>query len=313
MTLAQRIKNIIEQSFCMKPGESLTVIVDEPCLEVGELFYSVALEEGFFAVIIRIPALEIDGAEPPMIVAEAMRSADVALCATSKSLTHTNARIEATAQGTRVITMPGITLDMIESGAAGADLVQVERLTTVLTEKLSKASTAVIEKEGCRLVLDLAGRLGISSPGIFRESGSSGNFPSGEAFIAPREGGAEGSTIIDGSMVGIGLLDDPLEVSLSKGKLVELKGKHAPGLSILFETPENATIAELGIGTNEAARLTGVILEDEKIYGTVHIAFGTNTSFGGVNKAALHYDGVILAPTLYLDDELIIEDGEFRF
>ena len=73
----------------------------------------------------------------------------------------------------------------------------------------------------------------------------------------------------------------------------------------------SGTIAELGIGTNEAAKLCGIILEDEKLYGTVHIAFGTNTSFGGITKADCHLDGIILNPTLYLDDECIIRKGEF--
>ena len=53
------------------------------------------------------------------------------------------------------------------------------------------------------------------------------------------------------------------------------------------------------------------ILEDEKVYGTVHIAFGTNTSFGGVNKADCHMDGIILKPDLYLDDVQVIRQGEF--
>ena len=74
---------------------------------------------------------------------------------------------------------------------------------------------------------------------------------------------------------------------------------------------ENGVVAELGIGTNDEATLSGVILEDEKLYGTVHVAFGTNTSFGGTNKADCHYDGIILKPTLYLDDELIIDKGRF--
>lgn len=68
---------------------------------------------------------------------------------------------------------------------------------------------------------------------------------------------------------------------------------------------------ELGIGTNKAAILNGIILEDEKVYGTVHIAFGTNTSFGGTNKADCHMDGIILKPTLYLDGRKIIDHGEF--
>ena len=49
----------------------------------------------------------------------------------------------------------------------------------------------------------------------------------------------------------------------------------------------------------------------EKVYGTVHIAFGTNTSFGGTNKAECHMDGIILEPTLYLDEVKVIENGVF--
>ena len=60
-----------------------------------------------------------------------------------------------------------------------------------------------------------------------------------------------------------------------------------------------------------AAILNGIILEDEKVYGTVHIAFSTNTSFGGTNKADCHMDGIILKPTLYLDGRKIIDHGEF--
>ena len=82
-------------------------------------------------------------------------------------------------------------------------------------------------------------------------------------------------------------------------------------MQILFAKPENGITAELGIGTNHAAVLCGNILEDEKVYGTVHIAFGSNTSFGGTNKADCHMDGIILEPDLYLDDELIMKKGVF--
>lgn len=65
--------------------------------------------------------------------------------------------------------------------------------------------------------------------------------------------------------------------------------------------------------SNEAAILNGIILEDEKVYGTVHIAFGTNTSFGGTNKAECHMDGIILRPTLYLDDTKVIGKRSFSY
>lgn len=117
--------------------------------------------------------------------------------------------------------------------------------------------------------------------------------------------------IIDGSMVGLGKLDAPLRIRVENGKLQEITGPRSEELGILLANERNATLCELGIGTNYAARVTGIILEDEKAYHTVHVAFGTNIGFQGTNKADCHMDGIILNPTLYLDDQLILKDGEF--
>ena len=176
---------------------------------------------------------------------------------------------------------------------------------------LTNASKARIEKDGKVLTINLDGRDGVPSPGVYKESGKCGNLPSGEAYIAPLEDGSDGEMIIDGSMVGIGKLASPLHMTISGGKLCSVKGDKSENLDILLKNETNGTLCELGIGTNEAAILNGIILEDEKVYGTVHIAFGTNTSFGGVNKAECHMDGIVLLPTLYLDDIKVIENGVF--
>ena len=110
----------------------------------------------------------------------------------------------------------------------------------------------------------------------------------------------------------LGKLEAPLHFVVKEGKIVSIDGPGSEMLQILTRNDRNRTVAELGIGTNEAAILNGIILEDEKVYGTVHVAFGTNTSFGGTNKAECHMDGIILQPTLYLDDQLIIRDGVFQ-
>ncbi len=316
MDLTKRAQAIIEVNLALKPEETLLVVTDDPTQEVGELFYQAALSLGHKALIMRMPEGNVSGEEPPLAVAAAMKAADVALCPTAKSITHTNARIEAAAAGTRVVTMPSITMDMLHDGAACADYAQVEKRTRELTEQLTLARKARIEKDGHVLELDLSGRNGVASPGVYREPGASGNFPSGEAYIAPIENGAHGKIVIDGSMVGIGTLAEPMLATLENGRLVSLdgadeNGAYADQLSVLFDRPENGTIAELGIGTNERAILCGIILEDEKLYGTVHVAFGTNTSFGGTTKADCHLDGIVLRPTLYLDDKCIIRNGEF--
>jgi leucyl aminopeptidase (aminopeptidase T) len=71
-------------------------------------------------------------------------------------------------------------------------------------------------------------------------------------------------------------------------------------------------IAELGIGTNDQAIVTGAILEDEKVMGTVHIALGNNISMGGTCDVGIHLDGVILAPTVSVDGKLIMERGKLK-
>lgn len=311
MKLLERAQQILRNNACLTQEETLLIVTDDLTLPVGTLFYEAAQTLTRNVSLMRMPPLQVAGQEPPQEVAAAMSKVDVVLCPTSQSITHTNARIKAAAEGTRVITLPGITLDMLQKGAACADYRLVEKRTYDLTERLTQAHTARIEKEGHTLTLSLEKRKGVASSGVYRKAGESGNFPSGEAYIAPCEGKGTGSLCIDGSMVGIGKLTSPLYATIEEGRLRHLEGDDAAALAILFERPENGIVAELGIGTNSDAILSGNILEDEKLYGTVHVAFGTNTSFGGTNKADCHYDGIILNPTLYLDDELIIDKGIF--
>ena len=309
--LVKTAEGVLSSCLAVKKGEEVLIVTDNTRKEIGEAIYEAAGNLGCERLLMVMNERELSGQEPPKAVAAAMKSADVVIAPTAQSLTHTNARIEAAKAGTRVATMPGITEEMFSQGAMTADYSKVEKLTAVVTEMLSKASVARIEKDGHTLTISIKGRDGVPSPGVYREPGKCGNLPSGEAYIAPLEDGSEGEMIVDGSMVGIGKLDSPLHMVISGGKLRSVTGEKSENLDVLLKNETNGTLCELGIGTNEAAVLNGIILEDEKVYGTVHIAFGTNTSFGGVNKAECHMDGVILRPTLYLDEVKVIEDGVF--
>ena len=302
---------VVEDCMAVKEDETVLILTDDKKIEIGMSLFEEAKALAKEAVLMVMKPRQVSGEEPPDVVAKAMLNFDVIICPTSTSITHTNAKINAVKNGARLASMPGITEEMFSQGAITADYKLVEELTLKINHMLDQAKSARIEKDGYSLELSLEGRKGVPSTGVYREAGQSGNLPSGEAYIAPLEDGTNGSMKIDGSMVGIGRLKSPLYVKIKDGKLTEISGEDKDKVSILLENERNATVGELGIGTNQAARLTGVILEDEKIYGTVHIAFGTNTSFGGTNKADCHLDGVILKPTLYLDDKLIIENGDF--
>src|SRR5699024_12243338 len=96
--------------------------------------------------------------------------------------------------------------------------------------------------------------------------------------------------------------------TLVPGRRSDATGEVGKQLRDGFGDGEGRTIAEVGIGTNKKARLTGNVLEDEKVYGTVHIAFGSNKPFGGVTDAGVHIDCVIKDPVVHIDGKQIFFD-----
>ena len=163
--------------------------------------------------------------------------------------------------------------------------------------------------------MSLGGREGHADTGILHEPGSFGNLPAGEAYIAPMEGTVEGIMVVDGAMPPMGLLDEPITIVVEKGFATEITGGEGAQMLLDAVAPHGQdalNIAELGIGTNEAAGspLTGNTLEDEKALGTVHFALGDSASIGGKVNVASHIDGIILNPTLEIDGKTILEHGK---
>ncbi len=293
------------------PGETLLVVTDTDTNHIGRALFDAGVELGLESGLFEIPPMERNGMEPPGSVARAMESADIVVCPTSASLTHTRAREAATEAGARVATMPGITDQMFGEGAITADYEEVERLTAALTEKLTAADEARIEADGASATMSLSGRDGIPSDGIIAEPGDSGNLPSGESYIAPVEGTATGTLVFDGGLAGVGVLDEPLTVELDEGRITAVEGAAADEFLDATSGDDCARrVCELGLGTNPAASIIGTVLEDEKVYGTCHVAFGDNLGFGGTIDCDSHLDGVILEPTVSLDGEVVVADGE---
>lgn len=304
-------KKIISDCLGVKPDEKYLVVTDDYEEELASYLYKAGKELGLVSMLFKILPLSRSGEEPPLAVAEAMKNVDVAICITQKSLTHTKAKEEAAKAGTRIATMPGITKDMFLEGAITADYIKVERLTKSVAEILTQGKHVIVERDGYKLEMSIEGRVGIESTGRYLIKGQSGNLPSGEGYIAPVEGSAYGSILVDGSIVGLGKLTSPIVLKIENGILVEAVGKRVEEwLKILGDTEAARNLAEFGIGTNPNARLTGNILEDEKILGTIHVAFGSNNTFGGKVSAGVHLDAVMLRPTVFIDEKSIMDKGK---
>ncbi len=299
---------------CMgaKAGERVLVVTDEPLRTIGFALQRAARDLGNEVLLVDMLPRKSNGEEPPPEVAELMKRFDVVLCPTSKSLTHTDSRRAASAAGARIATLPGVT-EAIMVRCMNADYEEIAARTYRLCQMLEKTrAVRVTAPAGTDIVMPIAGRAAHASSGLFREKGQSGNLPTGEAYLAPVEGVSNGVVVVDGSMAGVGLVTEPLRIVVEDGYATEITGgPEAEKLIGLLEPHgrDARTVAEFGIGTNDKAILTGVILEDEKVMGTIHIAFGDNKSMGGSVRVASHLDGLIKHPTVWFDDQKIMADG----
>lgn len=300
---------------CMgvQKGETLLVITDEPLRAIGYALWRAGKRLRAESMLIEMIERKDHGEDPPAPIADLMKKVDAVVCPTSRSLTHTRARREACAAGARVATMPGIT-EEIMARTLSADYHAIADRTCKVTEFLTRGSSVrLTAPNGTDFTCSIEGRQGVASTGLILKPGDFGNLPSGEGYIAPVEGSSNGVVVFDGSMAGVGVLKNPIRAEVKDGFAAVIEGsEEAKKLESLL-TPHGQdarNIAELGIGTNDAAIVSGVLLEDEKVAGTVHIALGNNASMGGSITVPLHLDGVIHNPTLVIDGKEIMKDGK---
>jgi aminopeptidase len=199
---------------------------------------------------------------------------------------------------------------------------EVEELNKTIARAMKKTNEVRITcPKGTELELEIGNRPIIMNHANWKEYST--NYPVGETYTVPIEDSAVGKAMISSYKVSgkTVLPKKPVEMIFEEGLLIETTGKemaHNVNMAIKankkFKTknPEDAprTIAEFAIGTNKKASIVGAMICDEKVYGTCHIAIGNNKHMGGQNYCLGHFDNVILKPTIYFDDKIIMKDGK---
>ena len=332
------VENMLKVNMGLKPGEQLLVVTDIPTtkqwnVEPGPWIIDVS-ERALLAKLVaeiaaeRFPenpvtfhpfhATGSHGKEPDGSTAALMRKPQVILAITTYSLSHTNARMNATKAGARIASMPGFEAQMLEEGGPMAvDYLQVSRDCHLFASRLTAASRVEVKTPaGTDLRFSIAGRTGHVDDGLYNTDARFGNLPAGEAYIVPVEGTGEGVLVVQPGWYPN--LTEEMVLVFEHGEVVELRGGGAVGdhfRALLRvgnrEEPYKSrrNLAELGIGTNPNAKRPDNVLEAEKIKGTIHIAIGDDIHMGGAVEADMHEDFVQPTPTLSLDGEVAIKDG----
>ncbi len=144
------------------------------------------------------------------------------------------------------------------------------------------------------------------------------NFPDGEIFTSPVENSASGTIYFDFPQNYHGSTAREVYLTLVDGKVTEAHAEIGNEFlqDMLNMDDGSRFVGEIAIGTNERIQnVTGNILFDEKIGGSIHMALGASYPEAvGKNESGLHWDMIKNMKNggkIYADDKLIYENGKF--
>lgn len=307
--------NQLQQGMGLRPGERVLVIVDEPLRAAGEALCATARALGAGRADLRVvpgaagaPTLAV----VPSAFLRQVSEANVVLSLLSgldlqRESPMVRAGLAAFRAAGRGRWAAGACIDQtVLAEDLAVDCLAIAECTAATAARLAVArQVRLVTAAGTDLTFTVAGRPVHQDTGVLRDPGAYGNLPAGEAFVAPLEESAEGRVVVDLSLGDIPL-DGPVTLTFRGGRAVAVAGGEAARelerrLGAPGDRPGAWTLGEFGLGTNPGAGLRGRAPLDEKVLGTAHIALGSNTHFGGANRAETHYDCVISKPTVYVD------------
>lgn len=312
------MKQLLTSITHLKSNEKVLVITDDGASDIGEFVYEHARK--FFATsMIRMSPRKNHGEEPPDTVRAAMMNCDVAFGATTMSMFHTQARIEASKQGRmRWVGMQDYAFDMFEKGGLTADFDEIAEEINRVAEHFQGKTFTLRAPGGTNMTCSVEGRKPVFDYGTSRTPGSASFPPNAEVALGPVENTAEGILVFDGSIPHplLNMLDEPVTCKVEKGYITEITGgKEANILRKILADYNDQTvynIAELGLGLNRKNVICGRMAPDEGSYGNIHIGIGKNLNFGGHIDSPLHLDLLIRDVTIDIDGRRIMTEGELQ-
>lgn len=190
-------------------------------------------------------------------------------------------------------------------------LMEMDKEQTRYCDYLNECSNIRIVGEKTDITFNTKDRKWISCSGL-------NNYPDGEVFTSPVEDSANGEIYFDFPAIYRGNEANKIHLTLENGRVVKaVAEKGEEFLKSMLNLDEGASfVGEIAVGTNEMIKdVTGNILFDEKIGGSIHMACGASyPETGGKNTSGLHWDMIKNMKNggkIYADDNLIYENGKF--
>ena len=331
MDASEAAKNALKLVLEASPNERLLVVCNEQKREIGEAFANGALALGVWTRLVVLKKQKEPRTEIPEVLQNVLeQKPDIYINLLDGNREETPFRIKLIKKEThdhksRLGHCPGVTLDMLTEGAL-ALTPEEHRTMQAHADKLmgTLKESAVVEVSspvGTHLTLSVVGRPFFTDTKLDWDTMKWMNLPTGEVIVAPVEDSLIGTLVCDMAVGGIGKLRKPIHVAVKNGKVVAVDSGDENQLRRVketFETDEWAdVVGEFAFGINPKARFVDEFLEAEKLFGTVHVAFGANTDMpGGKNPSRNHMDLLISEPTVKVTSKTgrtitVLENGRF--
>jgi len=306
-------KKMFKDVFAPKSGEKILFLIDIPHKNIKDTdvwrarramaqdwyraFKELGKEIGFSVNLLEYNATGMNSSPLPQTLVDELRVNHLVIAMTEYSATPTLVHISKKEGSiTRCASMPGVEKRMEET-AFKADYREVRRYANAIEHMLNNAvGASIVFSTGDNLYIDLRNRIAGSDDGDCSQTGQCINFPSGEAWKTPYEATPEeisefGPSKTEGIMP-VSYDNELLKFIIRNNQIIKVIGEDekAEEMRIFFlEEETRRNIAELGIGCNPNAVVTGNVLEDEKV-GGLHIAYGMSVHLGGKVKSDMHQD-----------------------
>jgi leucyl aminopeptidase (aminopeptidase T) len=315
-TMMEAARNALVHVMQVVPDDRILIITDSQSTPFSEAFSAAATSCDCHVLVVSLPEQGRPLREVPPAVLEAIAEATVVITVFRVTAEEVPFRVKlCLAIESRPIKFGhavSITEEMMTGGPMNVDYRQMRATADGLVQALAGAETLHITTPlGTDMVLSVRGRAFLHE--VLATEETAVNLPCGEVYCAPVEDGADGVLVVDGTAGDLGLVTEPVRITVAAGRISTIECGDRSLLARVEQTlgidDESQVIGELGIGINPGASLVGIMLEDEKAFQTAHIAFGNNENMpGGRNHSATHVDLLFKRPTI----EATYDDGSRR-
>ncbi|WP_428122521.1 hypothetical protein [Candidatus Poriferisodalis sp.] len=296
------------------PGDRVLITADSQAdQQVARATEAAARALGAEPTVLTYPTGTPVGPAPPAVATAALQAGHWINFSVGYHL-YSAAYEAALANGCVYVELTGMDVDMMIRTIGRVDNALLDEVKTLLYRKSQAVSTLrLTSPAGCdvTMTVDPAG-----DP-FWEDPPSDRGWPQmlgGQSGCMVVRESANGTLVFDGAVwppASLGLLKRPIVMTLVDGYATQFSGGREAELYEQWlrsvDSAETLMFDHFCYGFNPGVRKpTGRILEDERVFGCVQIGIGA-TELG----SPVHSDGVVLRPTVWLDDQLVQADGAY--